>query len=346
MTEGHNAEQVAANFEDNDRIVIPKVYWEFTRERIIVQEFVGGIPGVNIQAIDEAGMDRKRLAQTGADAVLKMIMVHGMFHADPHPGNFFILPGERIAFIDFGMIGRLSEVRRRQIMKLLQALMQNDAEGLCTILLQWSGRAGEDPGDLLEAVDEFLSRYSGKSMGRTDLSAMVGDLLGLVRNNHLSMPPDQAMLLKVFVSLEGAFKKLDPAFDMMVAIHPTLQEAVINQFSPQALGERGLKVLTQYLELFADLPKEIRRGIQTVKTGNLRVRIDLNQLENLQKHLTRASNRLAVSAITSALIVGTSIIVASGKGPTLGGVDLYNSFVIGAIIGAALMLFSIWRDKS
>ncbi len=346
MTEGHNAEQVAANFEDNDRIVIPKVYWEFTRERIIVQEFVGGIPGVNIQAIDEAGMDRKRLAQIGADAVLKMIMVHGIFHADPHPGNFFILPGERIAFIDFGMIGRLSEVRRHQIMKLLLALMQNDAEGLCTILLQWSGRAGEDPGDLLEAVDEFLSRYSGRSVGRTNLSVMVGDLLGLVRNNHLSMPPDQAMLLKVMVSLEGAFKKLDPAFDMVVAMHPTLQEAVIHQFSPQALGKRGLKVLTQYVELFADLPKEIRRGIQTVKTGNLRVRIDLNQLDNLQKHLTRASNRLAVSAITSALIVGTSIIAAFGKGPALGGVNLYNSFVIGAIIGGALMLFSIWREKS
>lgn len=346
MTEAQNAEQVAANFEDNDRIVIPKVYWEWTKERIIVQEYVDGIPGVNIQAIDEAGMDRKRLAQIGANAVLKMIMVDGVFHADPHPGNFFILPGERIAFVDFGMVGRVSEVRRQQIMKLLLSLSQHDAEGLCTILLQWSDRAGEDPGDLLEAVDEFLSRHSGRSMDRMDLSAMVGDLLALGRNNHLSMPPDQAMLLKVFVSLDGAFKKLDPAFDMMVAIRPTLQEALIKQFSPKALGRRGLKVLTQYLELFAGLPKEILRGIQTVKTGNLRVRIDLDQLENLQKHLTRASNRLAVSAITSALVVGTSIIVAFGKGATLGGVDLYNSFGIGAIIGAALILFSIWRDKS
>ncbi len=183
-------------------------------------------------------------------------------------------------------------------------------------------------------------------MKRTDLSAIVGDLLALVRSNHLSMPPDQAMLLKVFVSLDGAFKKLDPAFDMMVAIRPTLQAALVNQFSPQALGKRGLKVLTQYLELIADLPKEIRRGIQTVKSGNLRVQIDPNQLENLQKPLTRASNRLAVSAITSALILRISIIVASGKGATLGGVDLYNSFGIGAIIGGALILFSIWRDKS
>lgn len=156
MTVGQNAEQVAANFEGNDQIVIPKIYWEWTEARINVQEFVEGIPGVNIQAIDEAGMDPKRIAQTGANAVLKMIMVDGVFHADPHPGNFFILPGERVAFIEFGMIGRVSEVRRQQIMKLLQSLLQNDAEDLCSILLQCSDRAGEEPGDLLVACGVFI----------------------------------------------------------------------------------------------------------------------------------------------------------------------------------------------
>lgn len=146
------------------------------------------------------------------------------------------------------MIGRVSEVSRQQIMKLLQALLQHDAEGLCTILLEWSDRAGEDLGELLVTVDEFLGKYSGRSMEHMDLSVMGGDLLSLVRDNNLTMPPDQAMFLKVFVSLEWAFKKLDPAFDMMVAAQPTLQEAVINQFSPQALGKHGLKVLVQYLE--------------------------------------------------------------------------------------------------
>ncbi|MDH4361578.1 MAG: AarF/UbiB family protein [Nitrospirota bacterium] len=346
MTEGQNAEQVAANFEDNDQIVIPKIYWEWTKERINVQEFVEGIPGVNIQAIDEAGMDRKRIAQTGASAVLKMIMVDGVFHADPHPGNFFILPGERIAFIDFGMIGRVSEIRRQQIMKLLQSLLQNDAEGLCTILLQWSDRAGEDPGELLVAVDEFLGKYSGRSMEHMDLSVMVGDLLALVRNNNLTMPPDQAMLLKVFVSLEGAFKKLDPAFDMMVAIQPTLQETVISQFSPQALGKRGLKVLLQYLELFADLPKEIRRGIYTVKTGNLKMRIELNQLEELKHMLMRAASRLAVAVITSALVIGTSVIMAFAEGPEIWGFNVFNIFGIGAVIGGSLILIAMMRDKT
>jgi len=313
MTEGHNAEHVAANFEGNDQIVIPKIYWEWTRERINVQEFVDGIPGVNVRAIDAAGMDRKRIAQTGASAVLKMIMMDGLFHADPHPGNFFILPGERIAFIDFGMIGRVSEVRRQQIMKLLQALLHNDADGLCTILLEWSDREGDDPGELSGAVEEFLGTYAGKSMGLMDLSAMVGDLLSLVRDNKLTMPPDQAMLLKVFVSLEGAFKKLDRDFDIMVAIQPTLHEAVIDQLSPQALGKRGLRLFTQYLELFADLPKEIRRGIYAAKSGNLKIRVELSQLDDLQHVVMRAGRLLALAGITSALLIGTSIVMSLRK---------------------------------
>ena len=314
-TEAHNSEHVAANFEGDDRIVIPKIYWEWTRERINVQEFVDGIPGVNLQAIDEAGMDRKRIAQTGAGAVLKMIMKDGLFHADPHPGNFFVLPGERIAFIDFGMIGRVSEVRRQQLMKLLQALLQNDADGLCAILLEWSDREGDDPGELSGAVEEFLGKYAGESRSVMDLSGMVGDLLSLVRDNKLTMPPDQAMLLKVFVSLEGAFKKLDPAFDIMVAIQPTLHEAVIDQLSPRALGKRGLKILTQYLELFADLPKEIRRGIYTAKTGHLKILVELSELEELQRMVMRAGRLLAVAGITSACVIGASIFMSFRNKP-------------------------------
>jgi ubiquinone biosynthesis protein len=310
MTEAHNAEQVAANFEGNEQIVVPRIYWQWTRERLNVQEFVEGIPGVDLRAIDAAGMDRKRLALTGAGAVLKMIMRDGLFHADPHPGNFFILPGERIAFIDFGMIGRVSEVRRRQIITLLQALVQNDADSLCAMLLEWADRAGDDPGELLGAVDEFLGRYSGRPMGLMDLSAMVGDLLSLVREYKLTMPPDQAMLLKVFVSLDGAFKKLDPTFDVIVAMQPTLHEAVIDQLSPVALGKRGLKVATQYLELLADLPKDVRRGIYAAKSGQLKLRVEPTGLDQLQSVVMRAGRLLAVAGVTSALVIGASIFMA------------------------------------
>jgi ubiquinone biosynthesis protein len=310
VTEGHYADQVAANFEGDDQIVIPKTYWQWTRQRVLVQGFIDGIPGVKVHAIDAAGMDRKRIAQTGASAVLKMIMIDGLFHADPHPGNFFILPGERIAFIDFGMMGRVSELRQRQIMTLLQALRENDAEGLCSILLEWADRVGDDPGELLGAVEEFLGKYAGKSMALMNLSAMVGDLLSLVRENRLTMPPDQAMLLKVFVSLEGAFKKLDPDFDIMVAIQPTLEQLLIDRLSPEALGKRGLKILTQYLEFFADLPKEIRRGLYTAKAGKLTIRVQLHQFDELQRLVMRASRLRAFAGLASALVIGGSILMA------------------------------------
>ena len=139
---------------------------------------------------------------------------------------------------------------------------------------------------------------------------MVGDLLSLVRNNKLTMPPDQAMLLKVFVSLEGAFKKLDPGFDIMGAIQPILHETVIDTLSPQALGKRGLKVLTQYLELFADLPKEIRRGIYAAKTGQLKIRVELSHSDELQHQVMRANRLLVMAGITAALLIGGSILMA------------------------------------
>ena len=200
-------------------------------------------------------------------------------------------------------------------MKLLQSLLQNDAEGLCAILLEWAGREGDDPGELQEAVGDFLGRYAGKSMALTDLSAMVGDLLSLVRDNNLTMPPDQAMLLKVFVSLDGAFKKLDPDFDIMVAIQPTIDEMVLDQLSPRSLGKRGLKVLTQYVELFADLPKEIRRGIYTAKTGHLKIRVELSPAKELQHVLIRGARLVALAGIASAVLIGGSILMAVTKRP-------------------------------
>jgi len=348
MTEGQNAEQVAANFEGDDQIVIPKVYWEWTKERINVQESIDGIPGVDIDAIDKAGMDRKRIAQIGGRAVLKMIMVDGIFHADPHPGNFFILPGERIAFIDFGMIGRVSELRRKQIMKLLYSMVQQDAEGLATILLEWAGRKGEKPGELLEQVDEFLGKYkvTGTDMKNMDMAVMVGDLLGLVRNNKLSMPPDQAMLLKVFVSLEGAFRKLDPEFDMITTIQPILTQTVMEQFSLQNLAKRGFKVLAEAAEFLGELPKELHRLLNQTQDGKLRVQIEIHQLDDFQKSLARASNRLAVAAITSALIIGTAIVMSFAKGPVIVGINIFEVFGIGAIIGGALVLYKIVREET
>jgi ubiquinone biosynthesis protein len=143
--EARSTERFARNFADDLNILVPRVYWEWTSSTINVQEHIEGIRGNDAAGIELAGLDRKALAARGVDAVLKMILVDGFFHADPHPGNLIFLPGNRIAFIDFGMAGRLSPTRRRQLVDLLAGLVRHDEDAMLEVLLEWRGD---------EAVDE------------------------------------------------------------------------------------------------------------------------------------------------------------------------------------------------
>jgi ubiquinone biosynthesis protein len=129
-------------------IIIPRVYWQWTGERVCVQEFVDGIPGRDLAAVDRAGLDRRVLARRGTRAVLKMILEDGFFHADPHPGNVFYLSGNRIAFIDFGMVGQLSQQRREQLTRVLLGLTRRDAGLVTEVLLEWNNDSVENETNL------------------------------------------------------------------------------------------------------------------------------------------------------------------------------------------------------
>jgi ubiquinone biosynthesis protein len=158
--EARNTERFARNFADDLDILVPRVYWEWTSSVMNVQEHIEGIRGDDLAAIDNAGLDRKALAARGADAVLKMILVDGFFHADPHPGNVMYLPGNRIALIDFGMVGRLSPVRRRQIVALLAGLARHDEGAMLEVLLDWRRDDIVDEARLAADLSEFAFDYA------------------------------------------------------------------------------------------------------------------------------------------------------------------------------------------
>lgn len=146
-------------------IVVPRVHWACTRTRVNVQDFIGGVAGHHPEELDRQGFDRRLLARRGAQAVLKMIVEDGLFHADPHPGNVFYLPGNRIAFIDFGMVGRLAPRRRGELLTLLLGLVQRDAQAVADVLLDWTGDAGQADIDTLEAeIEGFVEQYHGVAL--------------------------------------------------------------------------------------------------------------------------------------------------------------------------------------
>ena len=345
--EARNAERIAANFAGHDEVVVPRVYWEWTSERLNVQECLQGIAGTDLAAVDAAGLDRAQLAATGAGIVLKMVLEDGFFHADPHPGNIFYLPDGRIGVIDFGMVGRVSEQRRFQIVQLLHGLVERESAPVADVLMEWGEGGGEvDEARLQADVGAFVDQYRGVPLKDLHMGLMLTDVTTILRDNGLSLPPDLALMIKAFLTLEGMGRQLDPDFDMAGAARPFLQRVVLQRYSPRTLLKRGRRTALDAMELVGDLPRELRRLLRTARRGRLHMQVEVTSLKAFGEQVDRAANRLTMGVITAALVVGSSIVMNSAGG----GVSSRWLLALGVLgfVGAGLIglwiLLSIWRS--
>lgn len=345
--ECRNAERIAANFEGHDEIVVPKVYWQWTSERLNVQECLAGIPGPDLAAVDAAGMDRRQLAMTGAGIVLKMVLEDGFFHADPHPGNIFYLPGGRIGVIDFGMVGRVSAQRRYQIVQLLHGLVERESGAVADVLLEWGEGEGEIDETRLHAdIGAFVDQYRGVPLKDLRMGAMLTDVTTILRDHGLGLPPDLALMVKAFLTLEGMGRQLDPDFDMAGAARPYVERVLLDRWSPRALARRGRRGLLDALDLAGDMPRELRRLLRAARRGRLHMQMEVTTLKAFGEQVDRAANRLTMGVVTAALVIGSSIVMHSAGG----GVPSRWLLALGVLgfVGAALtglwILLSIWRS--
>jgi len=343
--ECRNAERIARNFTEHPQIVIPKVYWPWCSERVNVQEYIDGIPGRDLETIDQTGLDRKILAQRGAHAVLKMILEDGFFHADPHQGNIFYLPENRIAFIDFGMVGRLPTHRRNQVVNLLHGLVEQDAQGVAEVLIDWANDTQVDAESLILEIEGFVDQYHGVPLKDLNLGAMLTELTALLRDHALNLPPDLALLIKAFVTLEGMGRQLDPDFDMVSEAAPFLNRAILARYAPNALAKRGWQAVAGTIDLLTGLPQDLRQLLRSARSGRFQVQVDVTRLKKFGNQLDRAASRMAVGNVTAALIIGSSIVMTIKGGPTLLGLPLFGLLgFVGAVAGGIWLLFSIWRS--
>jgi len=227
--ECRHAERIASSFKETPYLVVPRVFWKWTTERLNVQEFVEGIPARDVNRVVQAGLDRKLLAERGAYAVLKMILEDGFFHADPHPGNIFFLPENRVALIDFGMVGRLSETRREEVVRLLVALADRDPHGVVDILLDWTGEGPVDIESMSAEIDEFIDSYHDLPLGQIDLGAVLSDMMRVIREHSVTLPQGLTLLVRALISLDGIGRRLDPEFSAVRIARPFLHRALRNR---------------------------------------------------------------------------------------------------------------------
>jgi ubiquinone biosynthesis protein len=344
-TECRHAERAAANLPKDSVLVIPKVYWQWTCERLNVQELIDGIPGKDLQAVDAANLDRQYLAQQVALTISKMILEDGFFHADPHPGNIFYLPGNRLALIDWGMVGRMPQAARDRLIDLLHGLVERNVDKVVEILVEWSGNEGVDREQLSADVEEYVNKYHGVTLEKLDITNLFSDLTALLRENGLSLPPDLAMMIKVFITLEGLVCQLNPGLDLMAEIQPIAHKALLQRYAPDSISKHIQQIFSETVDIFTSFPKYLRQLLKDLGSGSLKHRIEIAQLEEFGKQLDDAASRLAVSFVTAAFIIGTSVVVASDKGPTLFGIPFFEIFGYCAMVGGLWLLISIWRRK-
>jgi ubiquinone biosynthesis protein len=343
--ECRNAERVAANFADDPNIVIPKVYWQWTGERLNVQEYIAGIAGRDIASIEQSGLDRKLLADRGTEAVIKMIMEDGFFHADPHAGNVFYLPDNKLAFIDFGMIGRLTEERREQVVSLLYGMTNHLPTKVAEILEDWSDNIYTDEQVLTIEIEAFVDQYSSLSLKDLSLANMLGDLMALLRDHKLILPPDLALLIKAYITLDGLGRLLNPEFNILFFAAPYIQRIMMERYRPDAIAKRGWRNLVSVADLLSSLPKDLRKLLRATRKGAIQVDITVRRLDQYVHHIDNAISRLTMGIVTAALIIGSSIIMTVKGGPELFGLPAFGflgySF---ATLGGIWLLLSIWKS--
>lgn len=343
LTEARHIERFTQNFAGSDEVEIPHVYREWTSERLIVLSYVGGIPGNDLDGVDAAGLDRRVLAARGADAVLKMVLVDGYFHADPHPGNVKYLPGNRLAFLDFGMVGRLPHPRRDQIVDLLTALSQRDEHGILNVLLEWSGEVVIDEEKMAADIAEFIFNYENLPLKEIQFGTLLNDVVTISREYGLVLPADLTLLFKALISLEGLGRQLDPDFQMVPHLTPFVKQVLFARFSPSSLAKRGKDGALEAFRILSCLPRDIGKLIKQARRGNLRIDLDMKRLDHFGIQLVRSANRLTLGILTGAMMIGSAIISTVKGGPTILGLPVlgFLGFLFASVI-TIWLIFSVW----
>ena len=298
--EARNCELLASQFIDREDIVFPKVYWEYTSERVLVQEFINGVFVNDMAGLEALGVDKAVLAQKGTDAFLHMALIDGVFHADPHPGNVLALPDDRIGFIDFGIIGRLSERRRNQLLVLIGSMLKKDADGLMAVLLEWSGASAPDLSKLEASAHAFVLRHSGSTL---NLGLVLTDFMTMARENDLAMPTDLAVLFKGLITADGVMRQLDPNFDLFAAAGPTVQKTMEARFSLSGVKKKLESMGAGLLGAASDLPSLVHLMLVRLKQGKMTVEIEIKGLDKLVHGIERAAARVAVALVVAAFSI-------------------------------------------
>ncbi len=343
-----NIQRFARQFERNPAIHVPLVYPELSTQRVLVMEYVLGIKASMTTQLREQGYDLPLIAERGATLVMEQIFVHGFFHADPHPGNVFILPDNVVCFIDFGQMGRLSRKDREDFTDLVLDLVAGDERTIVDGVLQVTVQLGEvDREALGRDLGSLMDLYLYRPLDELEAGRILQDLLDLVTRHKLTL---QARLLPDDEGPEhggGVGLMLDPKLELIRLARPFMRRIRLERMRPARLAEEIARTGSGYLQLLRELPEELRAILRQLRGGRMRIEFEHHGLQALGAALDRVSNRIAFAIVLAALIVGSSLIVLSDIPPHWHDIPVIGllGFLVAGIMGFWLLLSIIRHGR-
>jgi len=341
--EARHVDRFASNFRDDEQIYVPKVYHKYATARVLVMEYVDVIPVTDREALTRAGLDPRLLARRGTDIVLKQLFEHGFFHADPHPGNVFALPGNVVCLLDFGMMGRLDRRGRETFAELLYAVAKRDASQATSALLQLTQPDDEHEPDLRKLeneVAEIVDLHVTGTLGELDFAKLVLALLDLVRRHRLAVPPDLVTMMKAAATVERLVTALDPSLDLIHEAEPYVRRLLRDRVRPRRLLRELFAMSGELLQLAREIPGSVRDLLRLAKHGRLKIGFEHRGLQELMSTHERVANRVSFAIVVAALIVGSSLIVHSKLPPTWHDIPVIGlvGYLAAGVLGFVLLV--------
>jgi ubiquinone biosynthesis protein len=344
--EGRTIERFTANFTGDSTVYFPKVYWAYTSKALLTMEMIQGIKVSDINGLVAAGLDRKLIAKRGADAFLKMVLEHGFFHGDPHPGNILILPDNVICLLDFGMTGRIDQFLKTHLTDILMAILKRDAEEVISLLI-YSGDITDNVNirALRRDISEFIEKYYDLSLQEFQVGQLLIDFTEIIAEYRIKFHPDLLLLAKAFMTIESLGRQLDPDFDMIMHLRPLMAKEIRGRLSPKSAMKEMSGNINSYLNLLRSLPKDIKEILNRINRDKFKIDLEHRGLDRFTKDMDKSINRLSSSLIIAALIIGSSIVMQTGKGPLLLGFPLFAflGYSIAGLVGI-VWLIAIMRS--
>lgn len=346
--EGRNADCLRRNLSDDGRVIIPQVHWSHSTRRVLTLEDLEGLKLTDTQVLREENYDLPAIAEITVDLYLHQVFVNGFFHADPHPANIMVCD-DKIALVDFGMVGQLTPRTKNSLASLLVALLAQDSQEVVRVILDM-GAVGPatDRAAMERDVQRLLMRYYGLPLEMMSIGEVLQNVLAAAFKHRVHLPPDLALLVRVIIVLEGVAQNLDPGFNLAEMAKPFGEQLLRERFSWPRLRDEALHTLKTTGRMIRELPQQTSSLMGQLEEGRVTLGIDLRQLSRIIVRFDSMINRLAFSLVVAALIIGSAVVIHGGATEwNFLGLRLpiaHVSFVLAIVMGGWLLL-SILRSK-